>query len=53
MPAFSDDITVERNGSPRLSLYSRGNGTQQYSIRDTNNQDSAGGRLLIIRNESQ
>jgi hypothetical protein len=46
------DVTMERNGSPKLSLHSRGFGTQHYSIRATNDQDSAGGRLFVIRNES-
>lgn len=47
------DVQIERNGSPKLTLYSHGYGTQQYSIRATNNADAAGGRLLVFRNESQ
>jgi hypothetical protein len=47
------DVRLERGGSPRLSLRSRGNGTQWYSIRATNDQDGAGGRSLVIRNEDQ
>jgi hypothetical protein len=47
------DVQIERNGSPKLSLFSHGYGTQQYSIRATNNRDAAGGRLLVFRNESQ
>lgn len=47
------DVTLERGGSPALHLRSRGNGTQHYSMRATNNADPAGGRLFIIRNENQ
>ncbi len=47
------DLLLERTGSPRVTLYSRGNGTQRYSIRATNDNDPAGGRLLVIRNESR
>jgi hypothetical protein len=47
------ELKLERNGSPKITLYSRGNGTQRYSIRATNNQDPAGGRLLVISNESK
>lgn len=46
------DVKLEYNGSPRLTLYSRGNGTQRYSLRVTNDSDPAGSRLLVIRNES-
>jgi hypothetical protein len=46
------DVKIERTGSPKLVLWSHGYGTQEYSIRATNNQDPAGGRKLIIRNES-
>ncbi len=46
------DIKAEYNGSPRLFLYSRGNGTQNYSIRATNDNDGAGGARLVVRNES-
>ena len=53
MPTWPDDITVERNGSPALHLYSRGNGTQHYTIRATNEADPAGGSLFVIRNESR
>jgi hypothetical protein len=49
---IAGDVTMERNGSPKLSIRSRGNGTQHYSVRATNNQDSAGGRNFIIRNET-
>jgi hypothetical protein len=45
------DVHIERNGSPRVAIRSRGNGTQHYSIRVTNDQDSAGGRRFVIRNE--
>ena len=47
------DLKLEHSGSPTITLYSRGNGTQRYSIRATNDDDPAGGRLLVIRNESQ
>ncbi len=46
------DVKVEYSGSPKITLYSRGNGTQKYSIRATNDEDPAGGRLLAFRNES-
>ena len=46
------ELKLERNGSPKITLYSRGNGTQRYSIRATNDKDPAGGRLLAFRNES-
>jgi hypothetical protein len=49
----SSDLKIERNGSPQVVLYSRGNGTQRFSIRATNDKDAAGGRRLVIRNESQ
>lgn len=45
------DVRLEKNGSPKLGIRSRGYGTQHYSLRATNNRDSAGGRLFIIRNE--
>jgi hypothetical protein len=45
------DVKIEKSGSARLSIRSRGNGTQHYSIRATNNDDPAGGRKFIIRNE--
>ncbi|GAA1032162.1 hypothetical protein GCM10009557_29760 [Virgisporangium ochraceum] len=47
------DVTLEYNGSPRLVLHSRGNGTQRFSIRATNDRDDSGGRRLVVRNESQ
>ena len=50
---IAGDVQIERNGSPKLALYSHGYGTQRYSIRVTNNRDAAGGRLLVFRNESQ
>lgn len=43
----------QRGGSATLLLRSRGNGTQRYSIRATNDLDEAGGRKLVIRNEDQ
>ena len=46
------DVKLEYNGSPRITLYSRGDGTHRYSIRATNSADHAGGRNLVIRNES-
>jgi len=49
----SGDLKLERNGSPKLILYSRGYGTQQYSIRATNRADPAGERLLVVRSESR
>src|SRR6266508_366027 len=49
---IAGDVQIERNGSPKLTLYSHGYSTQQYSIRVTNNDDTAGGRLLVFRNES-
>lgn len=45
------NIHLERNGSPRIALRSRGHGTQHYSLRVTNARDEAGGRRLVIRNE--
>ena len=51
--AIAGDVKLEYNGSPQLVLYSRGNGTQRFSIRATNDKDAAGGRRLVIRNESQ
>jgi hypothetical protein len=45
------DLKLEYNGSPRLTLFSRGNGSQQYSLRATNDRDSAGGNRLVFRNE--
>jgi hypothetical protein len=48
---ISGDVLVEKNGSPKLAIQSHGYGTQHYSLRVTNNQDSAGGRLFVIRNE--
>jgi hypothetical protein len=53
MPVFDEDVKIERNGSPKLSIQSRGNGTQHYSIRATNDDDAAGGSKFIIRNESR
>ncbi|MFF0532944.1 hypothetical protein ACFYT3_31815 [Nocardia amikacinitolerans] len=47
------NVRLERNGSPTLGLRSRGNGTQHYSLRATNDADAAGGRRFIIRNESE
>ena len=47
------DVHLERNGSPTLALRSRGNGTQHYSMRATNDRDDAGGRRFVIRNEDQ
>ena len=47
------DLQIEKFGSPKLYIWSRGNGTQKYSIRATNNDDSAGGRKFIVRNEDQ
>ncbi|MGW6696546.1 hypothetical protein [Nocardia sp. NPDC055049] len=46
------DVRLERNGSPKLGIRSRGNGTQHYSLRATNDADAAGGRRFVIRNES-
>src|SRR5687768_14666716 len=46
------DVKLEYNGSPKVTLFSRGNGTQRYSIRATNDKDPAGGKSLVIRNES-
>ena len=54
MPEF-DDVLITKSGdlgSPKLGVRSRGGGTQHYSIRVTNNNDNAGGRLFIIRNEN-
>jgi hypothetical protein len=51
MPTFQENVQITFTGSPTLSMQSRGNGTQHYSIRVTNNQDPAGGRNFIIRNE--
>ena len=42
MPAFTDDVTVEMDGSPALHLHSRSPGAQEYSIRATNNAGPAG-----------
>lgn len=53
MPTF-DDVLITKSGnlgSPKLAVQSRGSGTQHYSIRATNNNDSAGGRRFVIRNE--
>ncbi|MGY1871972.1 hypothetical protein, partial [Nocardia gipuzkoensis] len=47
------NVRLERNGSPKLGLRSRGNGTQHYSLRATNDADAAGGRRFVIRNESE
>jgi hypothetical protein len=47
------DVQIEKSGSPSLFLFSRGGGTQRYSLRATNDLDRAGGRNFIIRNESQ
>lgn len=47
------DVQIEKSGSPALFLFSRGGGTQRYSLRATNDLDRAGGRNFIIRNESQ
>jgi hypothetical protein len=47
------DLRLERNGSPKLTIHSRGNGVQEYSLRATNDRDPAGGRAFIIRNETQ
>ena len=51
MPTFQENVEIMFTGSPKLSIRSRGNGTQHYSIRVTNDQDPAGGRNFIIRNE--
>ncbi|MGH8495550.1 MAG: hypothetical protein ACREVN_05395 [Gammaproteobacteria bacterium] len=51
MPEFNEDVKIEKSGSPKLSIRSRGSGTQHYSIRVTNSKDAAGGRNFIIRNE--
>jgi hypothetical protein len=53
MPLFEEDIQIMFSGSPKLSIQSRGGGTQHYSVRVTNNEDAAGGRKFIIRNEDQ
>ncbi|MFC9664590.1 hypothetical protein ACFVJ5_30510 [Nocardia sp. NPDC127606] len=47
------NVRLERNGSPKLSIRSRGNGTQHYSLRATNDADAAGGARFAIRNENQ
>lgn len=47
------DAKIEKSGSAKLSIRSRGNGTQHYSLRATNDNDAAGGRKFIIRNEDQ
>jgi hypothetical protein len=51
--SLKGDLHLERSGSPRIGVRSRGNGTQHYSIRATNDADPAGGRLFVIRNEDQ
>ena len=48
----SGNLRLEHNGSPTLTLFSHGFGTQGYSIRATNDADDAGGRRLVFRNES-
>ena len=48
---IAGDVRLERSGSPRLGIRSRGNGTQHYSLRATNNADPVGGRRFVIRNE--
>ena len=45
------NVHLEVTGSPKIALRSRGNGTQHYSLRVTNDHDAAGGRRFIIRNE--
>ncbi|MGW6726010.1 hypothetical protein ACWF9G_08910 [Nocardia sp. NPDC055029] len=47
------DVRLEKNGSPKLGIRSRGNGTQHYSLRATNDADAVGGRRFVIRNESE
>jgi hypothetical protein len=51
--SLKGDLHLERSGSPKIGVRSRGNGTQHYSIRATNDQDPAGGRLFVVRNEDQ
>jgi hypothetical protein len=46
------DVQIESSRSPSLFLFSRGGGTQRYSLRATNDRDIAEGRKFIIRNES-
>ena len=61
MPDFNENVHIEFGGSPKVSLRSRGNGTQHYSIRVTNDSDTQTtlpsgvriGKKLIIRNEDQ
>jgi hypothetical protein len=56
MPTFSENVEITfsgTEGSPTLFIRSRGNGTQRYSLRVTNDADPAGGRKLIVRNEDQ
>jgi cytoskeletal protein CcmA (bactofilin family) len=53
---FGENVEITfsgEQGSPTLFIRSRGGGTQRYSLRVTNNQDShgAGSRRLIVRNE--
>ena len=45
------DVHMEKSGSPKLSIRSRGHGTQHYSLRATNAEDEAGGRCFVVRNE--
>jgi len=49
---YGGDLLVEKTGSPKIFLWSRGNGTHQYSLRVTAQDDSAGQRNFVIRNES-
>jgi hypothetical protein len=46
-------LKLELNGSPTLSLFSHGFGSEFYSIRATNDADNAGGRRLVFRNEGR
>jgi hypothetical protein len=47
------NLKLEHNGSPTLALFSHGFGSQFYSIRATNDDDNAGGRRLVFRNEGR
>jgi hypothetical protein len=51
-PKFNENVEIEFNGSPKLVFFSRGSGNAKYGIQTTNGQDSKGGRLFIISNES-
>ncbi|WP_217998346.1 hypothetical protein [Gordonia rhizosphera] len=51
--AVGGDVHLEKSGSPKLSIRSRGHGTQHYSVRVTNARDGDGAdaRCFVVRNE--